>query len=133
MTDIISQNFDIQPLDIFSKKHISKKPKDNKELLEIIESNNITDYVYARDNILNILSNLDIITLDLFNELRMNPNPKLVDSISNLIKVYIEANQNLLKLPKQLSNKNEKSDTTPIVNQPVFVGTTEDLINSLKK
>lgn len=129
--DKISQVFDVEPLD---------KKIDNENQFPAIQENKVeTDYDYARKNIKDLISAGSSAVGSLVEIAKASEHPRAFEVFSTLIKNLSDLNKDLLDIQSknnQLIGATSKKDSSTEginVNQAVFVGSTRDLIQMIKK
>lgn len=101
-----------------------------KNISEITES----DVKYSHDNIMNMIEIGRTAISELSNIASQGQQPLAYEVLASLMKVQLAANKDLLnihKMNKELTNVKEDSPKT--VNQNLFVGSTAEMADMLKK
>lgn len=129
--DKISQVFDVEPL---------VKELTNENQFPISHENKVeTDYDYARKNIKDLISAGSSAVGSLVEIAKASEHPRAFEVFSTLIKNLSDLNKDLLDIQSknnQLIGATSKKDSSTEginVNQAVFVGSTRDLIQMIKK
>ena len=119
-------------LDLTENVSIAKPPIERKK----VDSTNDdvdNDYIYARENMYNIIERGQDAIDELLQEARDSGNARMFEVLGQLIKTVGEQNQNLVKIHKQLKDIKKEVDSVPNkVTNALFVGSTSDLQKMLK-
>jgi len=119
-------------LDLTENVSISKPPIERKK----VDSTNDdvdNDYIYARENMYNIIERGQDAIDELLQEARDSGNARMFEVLGQLIKTVGEQNQNLVNIHKQLKDIKKEVDSVPNkVTNALFVGSTSDLQKMLK-
>ncbi len=119
-------------LDLTENVSIAKPPIERKK----VDSTNDdidNDYIYARENMYNIIERGQDAIDELLQEARDSGNARMFEVLGQLIKTVGEQNQNLVNIHKQLKDIKKEVDSVPNkVTNALFVGSTSDLQKMLK-
>lgn len=125
----LSSIFDIEPISVTT---------DTKPVPVVLEKETQTDYEYARNNIKELIragSN----AIDSLGEIaKASEHPRAFEVFSGLIKNLADLNKDLLDIQaknQQITGTRDKDkiESNISVNQAVFVGSTKELIQLIKK
>ena len=95
------------------------------------------DYGTVRDNLLNLLKDMECVVDTAIDEVRSNPSARMIESFSTLVKTFSEVNKDLLSLTegnteqKKAPISSEDSSSNP-VNNVIFIGTSDSLIDQIR-
>lgn len=136
MTDKIAESLGVEPKLIERPKKVtSLVPSTPDDFTAMVIANKKEDYVAARDNIRNLIAEVELVVSDAVDEVRSNPSARMFETFSTLVKTYADLNKDLLTIsgPQKdsPSQTNEPSQRSP-VNNVVFVGTSDSLIDQIK-
>lgn len=96
------------------------------------------DYGTVRDNLLNVLKDMECVVDTAVDEVRSNPSPRMIESFSTLIKTFAEVNKDLLSLTDKNTDSKAASTNRPSdsndspVNNVIFIGTSESLVDQIR-
>lgn len=96
------------------------------------------DYGTVRDNLINLLKDMECVVDTVIDEVRSNPSARMIESFSTLVKTFSEVNKDLLSLteksgePKTASNHSNDTENKP-VNNVIFIGTSDSLIDRIRE
>lgn len=108
-------------------------PSSKEDFALAISENKKQDYVSVRDNIKNLIAEVEMVVSDVVDEVRSRPNARLVETFSLLVKTFADLNKDLLEINgKSTAGIGEPIPSQTPVNNVVFVGTSESLIDRLK-
>jgi hypothetical protein len=124
-TDPIASALDITPL-----QAIIQPPKQ----VQKIETKNSDDYEYARTNMYDIIEKGQEALVGILDVANMSQHPRSYEVAANLIKTLSEVNKDLLQLAKTKKeiDKEDGVDSPQKVTNNLFVGSTADLLKTLK-
>lgn len=103
-----------------------------------VDRDQTDDLKYVRDNIRELIDNGAYALDDLANVARTSESPRAYEVLSTMMKTLLDANKDLVdmhKRKKELSKEQSKtnSDGTRIQNNSIFVGTTAELQQFIRK
>jgi hypothetical protein len=137
MTDKIADSLGVEPK-LFErpKKMTSLVPAAPSDFTAMVVANKKEDYVAARDNIRNLIAEVEMVVSDAVDEVRSNPSARMYETFALLVKTYADLNKDLIAVsgPQkegELSQPNEPNARSP-VNNVVFVGTSDALIDQIR-
>lgn len=91
------------------------------------------DYTEVRDNIKNLIAEVEMVIGDAVVEVRSNPSARMYESFCQLVQVFSNINQQLLKMHEPVkSDESSGGGDRPPVNNVVFVGTSDSLIDQVR-
>lgn len=138
MTNQIAQTFGIETKEIEKTTKISSPvPATYDEFTQQLITHRKTDYIAVRDNLINLLKDMENVVDTVIDEVRSNPSARMVESFSTLVKTFSEVNKDLLSLTdnktdsKQTIKNTSENDQNP-VNNVIFIGTSDSLIDTIK-
>lgn len=136
MKDKIAESLDVEPK-LFErpKKVTSLVPSSPDDFTAMVVSNKRADYVSARDNIKNLIAEVEMVVSDAVDEVRSNPSARMYETFALLIKTYADLNKDLIAVSgpqKDAPNQPPAPHTQTPVNNVVFVGTSDALIDQIK-
>lgn len=123
----LSTIFDIEPI---------SAPTHSKTVVTESEKETQTDYEYARSNIKELIRAGSSAIDSLADIARASEHPRAFEVFSGLIKNIADLNKDLLDIQaknQQITGSKDKTDSNINVNQAVFVGSTKELIQLIKK
>ena len=119
-------------LDLTENVSIAKPPIERKKV-DSTNNDVDNDYIYARENMYNIIERGQDAIDELLQEARDSGNARMFEVLGQLIKTVGEQNQNLVNIHKQLKDIKKEVDSVPNkVTNALFVGSTSDLQKMLK-
>lgn len=136
MTDKIAESLGVEPK-LFErpKKVTSLVPATSDDFTAMVVANKKEDYVAARDNIRNLIAEVELVVSDAVDEVRSNPSARMYETFALLVKTYADLNKDLIEVSgpqKDSSNQTNDPTTRNPVNNVVFVGTSDSLIEQIK-
>lgn len=136
-TDMIADTLGVEPRIIERpKKYRNNVPATKDEFSKIVAENKKKDYISVRDNLANIIAEVEMVVGDAVEEVRTNPSARLYETFALLVKTYSELNKDLLAVSND-TGSSEKTETNQETRNPinnvVFVGTSESLVDQIKK
>lgn len=105
------------------------------EFQEKVSEHQREDYTEVRNNLKNVISEVELVVSDSAMNIRAFPSARSLEAFALLIKAYGELNQQLLNTSKDASAQKELKDsnqTAQTINNIVFTGTSESLIDRLR-
>lgn len=135
MSNEIFDALNMEPTEITRPEKVhSMVPKDDETFIEQLTVDKKIDYVFVRDNMKNLIAEVDMVINDAVQEVRSNPTPRMYEAFCQLVQVYSNANNQLLKMHTPNEQKpNKESQPDQKVNNLVFVGTSDSLIDQIKR
>lgn len=136
MTDKIAESLGVEPK-LFERpqKVTSLVPVTQDDFTAMVVKNKKEDYVAARDNIRNLIAEVEMVVSDAVDEMRSNPSARMYGTFALLVRTYADLNKDLIEVsgPQKDSpaQPNEANQRSP-VNNVVFVGTSDSLIEQIK-
>lgn len=114
-------------------KTTSLVPASKEEYALTIEKNKKKDYIEVRDNIKNLIAEVEMVVSDVVDEVRSRPNARAIETFSLLVKTFADLNKDLLEInEKNTPNVETNSNQQAPVNNVVFVGTSDSLVDHIK-
>ncbi len=133
MTDIIAETLNVAPKNIVhADKMNSIVPSDEDEFIKTVADNKKIDYIKVRDNLHNIIDEVSLVVNDAVEEVRSSPSARLYETFALLVKTYAELNKDLLTINTIEPHNHNTSPTTAVNNNVMFVGTSDNLIDTIK-
>ena len=134
MSDKIAEAFGIEPTEIIRPPKIKNQVPSNyddftKQMIEHRKS----DYGTVRDNFLNLLQEMDLVVDSAIDEVRSNPSARMIEAFSALVKTYSEINKDLLSVSDKPEISEKSSQDQKPVNNNIFIGTSDNLIDLIRK
>ena len=137
MSNQIAQAFGVDETPLERPERIvSQVPATLDEFTKQLIENKKKDYTQARDNIVNLLRDFQLVVDVAIEEARSNPSARVIEAFSNLAQTYASINKDLIAISdvKEERARNEsQSETTSPINNVVFVGTSDSLIDQIRK
>ena len=136
MTDQIAQAFGVEETPLERPERIvSQVPATLDEFTKQLVENKKKDYTQARDNIVNLLRDFQSVVDVAIEEARSNPSARIIEAFSNLAQIYASINKDLIAISdvKEERTRSESVDTSSPINNDVFVGTSDNLIDQIRK
>lgn len=137
MTDKIAEVFGIESKEVLVLPRISNQvPATMDDLTKQMVENRKKDYVAARDNILNLLQDMGQVVAGAVEQVLTTPSARMIEVFGNLAKTYAEINKDLISLTEVQSQAKPQSEIdpqSPPVNNVIFVGTSDSLIDQIRK
>ena len=129
--DNLSSIFDTVPIQVSIEESLPSIAKEQEEGIK-------TDYEFARENIKDLIRAGNSAVGNLGEIAKISEHPRAFEVFSGLIKNLADLNKDLLDIQaknQQLTGTKNKDNTNTglNVNQAVFVGSTKDLIQLIKK
>lgn len=138
MSDVISEILGVEPREIIRPEKVtSLVPKTLDEFTQMLVDNKKADYVRVRDNLTNVIAEVEMVVGDAVTEVRTNPSARMYETFSLLVRTFADLNKDLIGLTTISLDKpnpdlgNQDSESNHITNA-VFVGTSDDLIRNIK-
>ena len=103
---------------------------------EIVQSNapaHERDFEWSRENIMMAISTGQNSLEELFELAKQSQQPRAFEVISHLIKTITEANKDLIELHRKKLDMDPERIQGKTVNQNLFVGSTKELMEIIKK
>lgn len=124
----LDETFNISPSEIlpYKKQEVVKSEQHSADIKN--------DYDYVRDNLYNLVENGNVALSDLVEIARQSEHPRAYEVLSGLIKSIGDTTDKLSVLhekQKKLSSSGE--DNINVTNNTLFVGSSTDLLDMLKK
>jgi hypothetical protein len=99
---------------------------------EDLQENLIEDYNFARNNLREVIRQAMLLLPNAVSLARDVESARMYESASTFIKTIAEINKDLLEITERNLKKNSKVENSPsdqgnVVNNAIFVGTTEEL------
>jgi len=117
-------------------KQVSSVPATYDEFTKQLIEHRQKDYGTVRDNLHNLLKDMVNVVDDVMDEVKSNPSARMIESFSTLVKTFSEINKDLLSLTDKSSETNKVStqvNEDSKVNNVIFVGTSDSLIEQIRK
>ena len=136
MSNQIAQAFGVEETPLERPERIvSQVPATLDEFTKQLVENKKKDYTQARDNIVNLLRDFQSVVDVAIEEARSNPSARIIEAFSNLAQTYASINKDLIAISdvKEEKARSESLDTPSPVNNVVFVGTSDNLIDQIRK
>lgn len=136
MTDKIAESLGVEPK-LFERpqKVTSLVPATPDDFTSMVVKNKREDYVAARDNIRNLIAEVEMVVSDAVDEVRSNPSARMYETFALLVKTYADLNKDLIEIsgPQKSApaQPDEPTQRSP-VNNVVFVGTSDALVEQIK-
>lgn len=138
MSNQIANAFGVETTELErAPRIVSPVPATYDEFTQQLVHHRKTDYVTVRDNLLNLLQDMECVVSTVVDEVRSNPSARMVESFSTLVKTFAEINKDLLSLTEKTSDTKTPSrsatepDQSP-VNNVIFIGTSDSLIDQIR-
>lgn len=136
IVDSIADSLNVAPKEVtLPVKKKTSSPKNVQDFTIILEKNKFDDYTKIRDNISHLLNLVEGVLDETVIEARSNISPRIVEALCQLVNVYLQANDKMLDITKDL----EKKDVSPdeqngigTINNVIFSGTRESLLDFIK-
>lgn len=118
-------------------KIVSKVPATYDEFTKQMVEHRKADYGAVRDNLINLLKDMERVVDTVIDEVRSNPSARMIESFSTLVKTFADVNKDLLSLtdkngePKMSSASPHETEKSPM-NNIVFIGTSDSLIDQIR-
>ena len=111
-------------------------PVNSEEFSKQLVENKKKDYHTARDNLLNLLQDVQKVVRSTAVDVVVSPTDKMVQAFANLSKIYAEINKDLISIsnnaPENKTQQKTNDDNHPVNNNVIFVGTSDSLIDHIK-
>lgn len=137
MTDKIAEVFGVEPKEVLVLPRISNQvPATMDDLTKQMVENRKRDYVSARDNILNLLQDMGQVVAGAVEQVLTTPSARMIEVFGSLAKTYADINKDLIALTEVPASGKTPSETDPQtspVNNVIFVGTSDSLIDQIRK
>lgn len=118
--DIIAASIDVKPLQVVAPKQPSEQIDD--------------DFEYARGNLIAVIEKGQEALSGVVDVAGMSQHPRAYEVVATLVKAVSDANKDLLELQKRKRDlKGEDSSAPTTVNNNLFVGSTAELQQLIKK
>lgn len=117
------------------EKQCSLVPKDDEEFELVVSDNKIKDYTKVRDNLINIIDETELVVEAAADEVKTNPSARMFETYATLIRTYADINKDLLEISggvKSTSKPKEQPNNPGNVNNLVFVGSSDSLIDTIR-
>lgn len=98
---------------------------------DLMIQNSNDDYVYVRANLRTMIEDVMPSVKIATNELQTNPTPRILESVSVLLKTITEMNKDLLNL--SMPAKRDVVEQNITTNNAIFTGSIEELISKITK
>jgi hypothetical protein len=132
--DPISDALGVEP----TKKNPIEIKTNNTEPVASTFDQRKKDYQMVRDNLKHIIETSSVAIDGILNVASEGESPRAYEVVSQLIKTTLEANESLVDLHKKIKdiekNDEEKEvQATHVTNNALYVGSTKDLLQMIKK
>lgn len=115
------------------EKVITKVPTEDEEFDKLLDSHKKEDYIAVHDNIINVINETESVISDAGTAIAEKPTPFLLNAFASLVKTFADLNKQLLDMRKEEARSSASSaPASGVTNNNIFVGTTEDIISSIK-
>ena len=139
MSQQIAQAFGVENKEMERAPRItSPVPATYDEFTKRLVEDRKNDYSTVRDNLLNLLKDMECVVETAIDEVRSNPSARMIESFSTLVKTFSEVNKDLLSLTDKStdtkaspSSRPNETDNNP-VNNVIFIGTSDSLIDQIR-
>lgn len=136
MSNQIANAFGTEPTELERAPRItSPVPATYDEFTKQLVEHRKNDYGTVRDNLINLLKDMESVVDTAIDEVRSNPSARMIESFSTLVKTFSEVNKDLLSLTDKTGEQRAVIDH-PNENQPVnnviFIGTSDSLIDQIR-
>lgn len=101
------------------------------EKSEMMTKNSNDDYIYVRGNLRSMIEDVMPSVKIATNELQTNPTPRILESVSVLLKTITEMNKDLLNLSTPAKKDIVEQNIT--TNNAIFTGSIEELISKITR
>lgn len=142
MTDMISQSLGIETKEIKRPEKVTTLvPTTQDAFTAMVVANKKDDYVNARDNIKNLIAEVELVVSDAVDEVRSSPSARMYETFALLVRTYADLQKDLIAIsgPQKdgssqpnHQNPNDPNAEAPRVNNVVFVGTSDALIDQIR-
>lgn len=138
MTNQIANAFGVESTELERAPRItSPVPATYDEFTKQLVEHRKNDYGTVRDNLLNLLKDMESVVDTVVDEVRSNPSARMIESFSTLVKTFSEINKDLLSLTDKTGEQrtviNHSNDTeNKPVNNVIFIGTSDSLIDQIR-
>lgn len=139
MSDKIAEAFGVEPTEIIRPSKIKNQvPATYDEFTKQLVENRKNDYGTVRDNLINLLKNIENVVDTAIDEVRSNPSARMFESFSSLVKTFSEINKDLISLsdknaePKESGTRSNDLEQKPL-NNVIFIGTSDSLIDQIRE
>ena len=94
-----------------------------------------TDYEYARGSMITVIEKGNEALSDMLSVAQQSQQPRAYEVVAQLIQSSLEANNKLMDLHRRMKEikKQERSNSTSITNNSIYVGSTSDLQKLIKE
>lgn len=116
----------------YKERIVNTVPETYDEFTNQLIKNKQADYTCVRDNLLNLINDFQQVVEVAVEETRANPSARLIEAFSSLTKTYADINKDLLSVSEIKNDLSEKKDNT-VVNNAIFVGTSDSLIEQIRR
>lgn len=133
--DAIADSLNVKPKELIRPNHQKTGvPQTQDHFNEMVEKNKKEDYTLVRDNLVNMIREVELVVSDSVEEVRSNPpNARIYESFAMLVRTFADLNKDLMSLHKDQTTQKTPQEQQPVVNNnAIFVGTNEDLIDTIK-
>jgi hypothetical protein len=134
MTDTIAEALGVESREIIRPDKVrSLVPANQDEFTRQLVENRRSDYTTVRDNIHNLIAEVELVVSDAVVEVRSNPSARLYETFALLVRTYADLNKDLIATSgPPPSEKDPVSEQSSPVNNVVFVGTSDNLIDHIR-
>lgn len=133
MIDKIAETLNTRPTELEkAQKQRSLVPSDEESFELVVSENRVKDYTKVRDNLINIIDETELVVEAAAGEVKLNPSARMFETFATLIKTYAEINKDLLSISGEVKSSRTKESGSNPVNNLVFVGTSDSLIDTIR-
>lgn len=133
MSKEIADALNVEPKEIIRPPKIKSLVPGQDAFTQQLLDNKREDYVAVRDNIRNLIAEVEMVIGDAVVEVRSNPSARMYESFCQLVQVFSNINQQLLKMHTTTAEPNQGEDNQQkSINNVVFVGTSDSLIDQIR-
>jgi hypothetical protein len=136
MKDMIAETLGVEPREIDRPMKVKTLvPKTPDEFTQKCMNDRIEDFTDVRDNIRNLIAEVEMVIQDAVVDVRTEPSARKYEAFCQLVQVYANANNQLLKMHDPLARSSGGNSDDPnkaAVNNIVFVGTSDGLLDQIK-
>jgi len=133
MMDDIAKNLGLTPLkDVVDAEIIEST---DKPISKVDDSEAERDYKFARENYIDIINSGHQALQDLMDVASQSQHPRAYEVLATTMKTLMDANKELVELSSKKEEKNkpkEVNNGAQVTNNNLFVGSTADLLQTLK-
>lgn len=135
----IADAFGIEEKQIERASRIQNQvPSSQDALTKQMIENRCQDYTTARDNIINLLQDVGQVINGAIDQVLTTPTARMLEVFGNLAKTYTDINKDLISLseyqaPPKGHNILENEENPNPINNVIFVGTSDSLIDQIRR